>query len=132
VRVGMKWTYTDGTHAIELSALGLAEKLAALIPPPRVYTVIYSGILDGGAQASREAKKRKRRDGPAPSLRAQQALSWAELLLRKHSAYPGACRVADHRAGAPVRIYPSGFQFQGSSSSTVTPGPFTLTITSAR
>jgi len=23
----MKWTYTDGTHAIELSALGLAEKL---------------------------------------------------------------------------------------------------------
>jgi len=27
VRVGMKRTYTDGTHAIELSALGLAEKL---------------------------------------------------------------------------------------------------------
>jgi len=44
-----------------------------------------------GAQASREAKKRKRRDGPAPSLRAQQALSWAELLLRVFRVDGWAC-----------------------------------------
>ena len=54
------------------------------------------------------------------------------LVGRKHSADPGACRVADHRAADPARTYPAGFQFQGSSSSTVTPGQFTLTITSAR
>ena len=99
VRIEMKRTYSDGTHAIELSALGLAEKLAAIIPPPRANTVIYSGVLAANAalraevvpkvptstdaeKAAREARKLKRRDGPEPSFRAQNALSWADLLQR--------------------------------------------------
>ena len=99
VRIGMKREYSDGTSAIELSALGLAEKLAALVPPPRANTVIYSGILAGHAawraevvpkvptstdaeKKARDARKLKRRDGPEPSFRAQQALSWADLLQR--------------------------------------------------
>ena len=73
-------------------ALGLAEKLVAIVPPPRVYTVIYSGVLAANAalrpevipkvptssdaeQAAREARTLKRRDGPTPSLRAQLTLS---------------------------------------------------------
>ena len=99
VRIEMKRTYSDGTHAIELSALGLAEKLAAIVPPPRANTVIYGGVLAANAalrpdvipraptstdaeKAAREARKLKRRDGPQPSLRAQLALSWADLLQR--------------------------------------------------
>ena len=49
VRIERKRTYSDGTHAIELSALGLAEKLVAIVPSPRVYTVIYSGVLAANA-----------------------------------------------------------------------------------
>ena len=49
VRIERKRTYSDGTHAIELSAPGLAEKLVAIVPPPRVYTVIYSGVLAANA-----------------------------------------------------------------------------------
>ena len=92
VRIERKRTYSDGTHAIELSALGLAEKLVAIVPSPRVYTVIYSGVLAANAalrpevipkaptstdaeQGGREARKLKRRDGPTPSLRAQLTLS---------------------------------------------------------
>ena len=92
VRIERKRTYSDGTHAIELSAPGLAEKLVAIVPPPRVYTVIYSGVLAANAalrpevipkvptstdaeQTAREARTLKRRDGPTPSLRAQLTLS---------------------------------------------------------
>ena len=66
--------------------------LVAIVPPPRVYTVIYSGVLAANAalrpevipkvptstdaeQAAREARTLKRRDGPTPSLRAQLTLS---------------------------------------------------------
>jgi hypothetical protein len=83
VRIEMKPTYSDGTHAIELSALGLAEKLAALIPPPRANTILCSGVLAPNAamrravvpkaptstdaeKAAREARKLRRRDGPKP------------------------------------------------------------------
>ena len=80
VRIERKQTYPNGTHAIELSALGLAEKLVAIVPSPRVYTVIYSGVLAADAalrpevvpkaptcthpeKAAREARTLKRGDG---------------------------------------------------------------------
>ena len=99
----MKRAYADGTTAIELSALGLAERLAALVPPPRANTVIYSGVLAPNAalrsavipkvptstvaeKAAREGRKLKRRDGPEPSFRAQQALSWSRVRARRGAA----------------------------------------------
>ena len=117
VRIEMKRTYSDGTHAIELSALGLAEKLAAIVPPPRANTVIYSGVLAANAalrpdvipkaptstdaeQAAREARKLKRRDGPQPSLRAQQALSWADLLPRVPRGWLGMSPVQEANVAA--------------------------------
>ena len=66
VRIGMKRMYSDGTHAIELTPQGLAEKLAALIPHPRVNQIIY----------------RLTRPGATRSERAEQRLTWAELLPR--------------------------------------------------
>lgn len=66
VRIGMKRMYSDGTHAIELTPQGLAEKLAALIPHPRVNPIIY----------------RLTRPGATRLERAEQRLTWAELLQR--------------------------------------------------
>ena len=98
VRIGMKRMYSDGTHAIELTPQGLAEKLAALIPHPRVNQIIYSGILAGNAawrgevvpkvptsteaQRVERAAKRLTRPGATRSERAEQRLTWAELLQR--------------------------------------------------
>jgi hypothetical protein len=98
VRIGMKRMYSDGTHAIELTPQGLAEKLAALIPHPRVNQIIYSGILAGNAawrgevvpkvptsteaQRVERAAKRLTRPGATRSERAEQRLTWAELLPR--------------------------------------------------
>ena len=37
--------WSDGTRGIKLSPLELLEKLAALVPPPRVHQVRYAGGL---------------------------------------------------------------------------------------
>ena len=44
----MKRAWSDGT-AIELSPLELTEKLAAIVPPPRMNQIIYAGVLAGNA-----------------------------------------------------------------------------------
>ena len=45
MRLGLKRVWSDGTTAIELSPLELVEKLAAIVPPPRVNQVRYHGVL---------------------------------------------------------------------------------------
>lgn len=37
------------SRAIELSAMELVEKLAAIIPPPFVHQTVYHGVLAGNA-----------------------------------------------------------------------------------
>ena len=37
--------WSDGTYQIVLSPEGLLEKLAALVPPPRLNLVRYHGVL---------------------------------------------------------------------------------------
>jgi hypothetical protein len=45
VRLGPRLTWSDGTTAIDLSPLEFVEKLAAIVPPPRVNQVRYHGVL---------------------------------------------------------------------------------------
>ena len=45
VRLGLKRVWSDGTTAIELSPLELTERLAAIVPPPRMNQVRYHGVL---------------------------------------------------------------------------------------
>ena len=45
VRIELKKAFRDGTWAIDLDPLSLLCRLAAAVPPPRLHTVRYSGVL---------------------------------------------------------------------------------------
>ena len=45
VRLGMKRAWSDGTVAIDFSALELVERLASIVPPPGKNQVLYHGVL---------------------------------------------------------------------------------------
>jgi len=45
VRIELKKPFRDGTYAIDLDPLSLLCRLAAAVPPPRLHTVRYSGVL---------------------------------------------------------------------------------------
>jgi hypothetical protein len=118
VRIGFKRAWTDGTAAIELSPVGLVEKLAALIPPPRANLITYSGVLAGHAklraeviptaasssQADEERRRSlrlvKREARVARTRRGLEARGWAELLWRVFRVDGWACRAC----GAAMRL----------------------------
>jgi hypothetical protein len=132
-RVGMKRVWSDGPGAIELSPLELAERLAAIVPPPRANQVLYHGVLAGNAawrkevvpraasstEAEREARLSLRlvkKDGKgrcAGPLPAAGAFCWAELLKRVFAVDGWACPSCGERmrlravvdgGGTPTRI----------------------------
>jgi hypothetical protein len=41
----LKRPWSDGTYALEMDALALLARLASAVPPPRVHTTRYSGVL---------------------------------------------------------------------------------------
>jgi hypothetical protein len=45
VRIALKRAFADGTVAIDLDPLSLLSRLAAAVPPPRLHTVRYAGVL---------------------------------------------------------------------------------------
>lgn len=132
VRVGMKRVWSDGTGAIELSPLELAEKLAAIVPPARSNQVLYHGILAGNAawrkevipkvasstEAEREARAslrlvKRAGQGGGGSIPAAGAFCWAELLKRVFAVDGWACPSCGERmrlravvdgGGAPTRV----------------------------
>lgn len=102
VRLGLKRAWSDGTTAIQLSPVELAEKLAAIIPPPRANQTLYAGILAGNAAWRAEVVPKV-----PTSTDAQQAERLALKLVkrgRKTSLHPrrdGEARVVEaaRRAG---------------------------------
>jgi hypothetical protein len=80
----LKTPWDDGTTHLILSPMELIEKLAALVPPPRVNLVRYHGILAPHAK-DRDKVVPKKPDGE--ELRKTRGLSknrllWAALLAR--------------------------------------------------
>jgi hypothetical protein len=67
VRLPLKRPWSDGTTALELSAEELAERLIALVPPPRANQVLYGGVLASRHRWHRAVRPRppKRRVAPA-------------------------------------------------------------------
>ncbi len=89
VLLQLKRAWSDGTRQLVFSPLELVEKLAALVPPPRVNQTFYHGVL-GARSAWRSAivpktvevsqlnPLRKQVAVPRPRWR----IRWAELLWR--------------------------------------------------
>jgi len=91
VRITLKKPFSDGTVAIDLDPLSLLTRLCASVPPPKVHTVRYAGVL---ASASRL----RSRVVPKPKGREQEPVAddgsneekpkgsrywrWSELLKR--------------------------------------------------
>jgi hypothetical protein len=45
VRITLKKAYVDGTVAVDMDPLSLLCRLATSVPPPRLHTVRYAGVL---------------------------------------------------------------------------------------
>ena len=93
----LKTPWSDGTTHLLLSPLELIEKLAALVPPPRLNLVRYHGVLAPNAAGRehivpgpcREDAGEDAADAPSPGAsqdpeppRPAYRLSWARLLAR--------------------------------------------------
>jgi Putative transposase len=96
VRMTLKKAYADGTVAVDMDPLSLLCRLAASVPPPRLHTVRYAGVLAAASpwrwrivpkpppltQASGEPQTPPRAGGYRP---------WAELLARTFGVDVLAC-----------------------------------------
>jgi hypothetical protein len=91
VRITLKKAYTDGTIAVDMDPRSLLCRLATSVPPPRLHTVKYAGVLapaspwrsrlappsSQAAAASDEpcqGRRRVRRPGAASVARPRSAL----------------------------------------------------------
>jgi putative transposase len=50
VRIVLKRPFRDGTTAVDLDPLSLLCRLAAMVPPPRLHTVRYQGVLSSASK----------------------------------------------------------------------------------
>jgi hypothetical protein len=66
VRITLKKAYTDGTIAVDMDPLSLLCRLATSVPPPRLHTIRYAGVLPRRARGGRVL----RRSPPKPPPRA--------------------------------------------------------------
>ena len=46
----LKRPFADGTTAIDLDPLSLLCRLASMVPPPRLHTVRYAGVLSSASR----------------------------------------------------------------------------------
>ena len=89
---GLKTPWRDGTTRLVLSPTELIEKLAALIPPPRLNLVRYHGVfaphaadrdqIVPGPDPAGEGQNGGGEPAPAGPPRRPCRLTWAQLLAR--------------------------------------------------
>jgi hypothetical protein len=101
---GLRHPWRDGTTHAAFLPLELIEKLAALVPPPRVNLVRYHGVLAPAARHRAKVVPKRDTESPAPSTEANpletetakpdqrpRNYSWAELLHRVFAIDVLAC-----------------------------------------
>ena len=77
--------FRDGTTHFVFEPLAFIERLAALVPPPRVHQLTYHGVLAPAASWRDRivpGAKRERREGAADDSRPCFRYTWSELLAR--------------------------------------------------
>ena len=89
VLLQLKRAWSDGTRQLVFSPLELVEKLAALVPPPRVNQTFYHGVLGARSACRRAIVPKTEEVSQLNPLRKQVAvprrrwrIRWAELLWR--------------------------------------------------
>ena len=99
----LKTPWSDGTSHLLLSPMDLLEKLAALVPPPRLHLLRYHGLLAPRARARDRIVPAKpvaepsaaACDASAPSC--GHRLRWATLLARVFSSDLSECAACGGR-----------------------------------
>ena len=89
----LKQPWSDGTTAVAFQPGELLEKLAALVPPPRVHQTRYHGVLSSHARLRPAVVPAPAPDAPgSPCHPARpRRMPWAELLRRVHALDLFAC-----------------------------------------
>jgi Putative transposase len=87
VRITLKKAYTDGTIAVDMDPLSLLCRLATSVPPPRLHTLRYAGVLAPASAwrsrlAPQSAPAAAAGDKPSRPDHAGGYRPWAELLAR--------------------------------------------------
>ena len=84
----LKTPWSDGTKAVQFTPLEFVEKLAALVPPPRVHQIRYHGVFaPNHSWRAAVVPKGRVESGVAPSeskspISRGRRMSWAECLKR--------------------------------------------------
>ena len=84
----LKTPWSDGTKAVQFTPVEFVEKLAALVPPPRVHQIRYHGVFaPNHAWRAAVVPKGRAEPGVAPSesktpISSGRRMSWAECLKR--------------------------------------------------
>ena len=98
MRITLRKAYTDGTVALDMDPLPLLCRLATSVPPPRLHTVRYAGVLAAASRwRPRIAPKPPTQEPAAASAEpdrtrpAGRYRPWAELLARTFAVDVLAC-----------------------------------------
>ena len=84
----LKTAWRDGTSHIVLSLMGFMQRLAALVPRPRLHLIRFHGVLAPNAKLRSKVVPAQTPDADAHTCDHAQArsapvrLSWARLLMR--------------------------------------------------
>ena len=96
MRITLKKAYTDGTIAVDMDPLSLLCRLAASVPPPRLHTIRYAGVLAPASPwrsrlAPPSPQAAAASDEPGRPDHAGGYRPWAELLARTFAVDVLAC-----------------------------------------
>ena len=97
VRITLKKAYAFGTVAVDMDPLSLLCRLATSVPPPRLHTVKYAGVLAPASPWRSRIARQAPSEAPATSHepdrqgRAEGYRPWAELLARTFAVDVLAC-----------------------------------------
>ena len=89
VRIILKKAYSDGSVAVDMDPLSLLCRLATSVPPPRLHTVRYAGVLAAASPWRRRITPKPSTEEPAAATAEPDRTGlaagyrpWAELLAR--------------------------------------------------
>src|SRR5690606_7866268 len=85
----LKTKYSDGTSHLKFSGVEFIEKLAALVPPPRIHLIRFFGVLAPHTKIRAEVVPKKKEEtketceiNKEKKPRKSSRISWADLLAR--------------------------------------------------